>query len=105
MVVSGGADAAAIDSNVLAMRLAREPGLRLRLRVMDSLGPYPIQSVVVRSGLPGRLKSSVRECMLSWQDTAWGRRELSEAGLRGFAPVDDGHYASEHAALEACARR
>ena len=104
LVAGGRADAAAIDSNVLAMRLAGQPGLQSRLRIIDSLGPYPIQPVVVRSGLAGWLKATVRECILSWPETARGREELSAIGLGGFTPVDDDHYAPERAALESCTR-
>lgn len=105
LVTEGRADAAAIDSNVLALRLAAEPTLRVRLRVVDSLGPYPIQPVVVRSDLEDWLKIALRDCILSWPDTARGREELSALGLRRFAPVDEAHYEPERAALEACARR
>lgn len=105
LVADSRADAAAIDSNVLALRLARDPGLRSRLRVIDSLGPYPIQPVVIRSDLGERLKTAIRECVLSWPETARGRAELSALGLRGFTPVDEDHYAPERAALEACTER
>jgi phosphonate transport system substrate-binding protein len=105
LVTEGRADAAAIDSNVLAPRLAAEPALRGRIRVVDSLGPYPIQPVVVRSDLEQWLKIALRDCILSWHTTVRGREELSALGLRGFAPVDEAHYEPERAALEACAKR
>jgi phosphonate transport system substrate-binding protein len=105
LVIEGRADAAAIDSNVLALRLAAEPTLRCRLRVVDSLGPYPIQPVVVRGDLEEWLKIALRDCILSWPDTVRGREELSALGLRGFTPVDEAHYEPERAALAACARR
>lgn len=105
LVAEGRADAAAIDSNVLALRLAVEPGLRSRLRVVASLGPYPIQPIVIRSDLEEWLKTAVRECILSWPDTVQGREKLSAVGLRGFIPVDEAHYAPERAALKACTKR
>ncbi|MBA3490680.1 MAG: PhnD/SsuA/transferrin family substrate-binding protein, partial [Rubrobacteraceae bacterium] len=55
-VVSGEADAAAIDSNVLRIRFQQAPALRKNLRVIDSWGPYPIQPVVVNSTLHQELK-------------------------------------------------
>lgn len=103
LVATGRTEAAVIDSNVLALRLAAEPGLRSRLRVVESLGPYPVQPIAVRSALDHRLKAGAREALLSWPRSAAGRRELSALGLRGFAPVDDAHYAPERAALAACA--
>lgn len=102
LVATGRAEAAVIDSNVLARRLAAEPGLRSRLRVVESLGPYPVQPIAVRSALDNRLKVGARETLLSWPRSATGRRELSALGLRGFAPVDEAHYAPERAALAAC---
>jgi phosphonate transport system substrate-binding protein len=50
-VLSGEADAAAIDSNVLRIRLREVPVLRSKLRVLESWGPFPIQSVVVLSSI------------------------------------------------------
>lgn len=100
LVVSGQAAAAAIDSNVLALRLARDPGLRARLRVIESLGPYPIQPIVVRSHLDPRVKTEIRDCLLSWSSIAAGREELSSLGLKRFSSVDEDHYAPERAAME-----
>jgi phosphonate transport system substrate-binding protein len=105
LVTEGRADAAAVDSNVLALRLAAEPALRGRIRVVESLGPYPIQPVVVRSDLEQWLKIALRDCISSWPNTARGREELSTLGLIGFAPVDETHYEPERAALAACAKR
>ncbi len=42
MICRGEADAAAIDSNVLRIKLKSSPGLRERLRVIESWGPCPI---------------------------------------------------------------
>lgn len=41
------ADAAAIDSHVLLLARRRDPGLAERLRVIESLGPYPAPPVAV----------------------------------------------------------
>lgn len=100
LVAGGAASAAAIDSNVLALHLARNPELRAQLRVVETLGPYPIQPIVVRSCLDEWVKTGVRECLLSWSTTAAGREDLSALGLKRFSPVDEEHYAPERAALE-----
>jgi len=100
LVAGGAASAAAIDSNVLALHLARNPELRAQLRVVETLGPYPIQPIVVRSRLDEWVKTGVRECLLSWSTTAAGREDLSALGLKRFSPVDEEHYAPERAALE-----
>jgi phosphonate transport system substrate-binding protein len=91
-VVVGEADAAAIDSNVLSIRLGEAPELRERLRVIDSWGPYPIQPVVVRSTLPAELKEGLRESLLAADTDPRTRLALSEFGLKGFVPVTDKDY-------------
>jgi phosphonate transport system substrate-binding protein len=104
LVSRGEVDAAAIDSNVLAFRLAREPHLQTRLRVIDSLGPYPIQPLVVRSLLEDRVKQEICECLLSWSNTISDRKELRTLGLQSFVRVTEKHYAPERAAIGSLAR-
>lgn len=58
LVASGGADAAAIDSNVLRMQ---QPSLR----VIDSWGPFPIQPAVIRAALPEETKRLVGDALLT----------------------------------------
>ena len=86
-VVRSEADAAAIDSNVLSIRLGEVPGLRHKLRVIESWGPFPIQPVVVRSTLPAELKERLRASLL-----AVDPRALSEFGCKRFVPVTDEDY-------------
>jgi phosphonate transport system substrate-binding protein len=91
-VVRGEADAAAIDSNVLSMKLREVPDLRERLRVIESWGPYPIQPVVVRSTLPAQLKEGIRTSLLTVNEDPRTRRGLSGFGLKRFVPVTDEDY-------------
>jgi phosphonate transport system substrate-binding protein len=62
LVASGEADAAAIDSNVLRLH-ARDD-----LRVIESWGPFPIQPVVVRSGLDGATKHRIAQALLTMHE-------------------------------------
>jgi phosphonate transport system substrate-binding protein len=89
-VVSGEADAAAIDSNVLSLRLRAVPELREKLRVIESWGPYPVQPIVVRSALPSDLKEGLRESLLRVDPRS--RRLFSEFNLKCFAAVADEDY-------------
>ena len=88
-VVRGEADAAAIDSNVLNMRLKELPELREKVRAIESWGPFPIQRVVVRSALPEELKKRLRASLLRLDP-----RALSEFGLQRFVPVTLEDYRS-----------
>src|SRR5207237_9302884 len=64
MVCSGAADAAAIDSHLLAVALRDRPELVRQLRTIDTLGPSTIQPVVAARRLPRRLKTTLREVFL-----------------------------------------
>jgi phosphonate transport system substrate-binding protein len=92
-IVRGEADAAAIDSNVLSLRLREAPDLRRRLRVIEAWGPFPIQPVVVRSALQPELKERLRASLLAVSADPRTRRAVSGFGLRGFVPVTDEDYA------------
>ncbi len=91
-VVRGEADAAAIDSNVLSIRLREDPSLSERLRVVESWGPFPIQPVVVRSALPRDLREELRACLLMADADPRTRPALSRFGLRRFVPVSEEDY-------------
>jgi phosphonate transport system substrate-binding protein len=86
-VARGEVDAAAIDSNVLALALRRDPRLDGMLRIVETWGPYPVQPVVARATLDAPLRRAVREALLGAGD------RLSAHGLAGFAPVSEQDYA------------
>ena len=100
MVARGEVDAAAIDSNVLGIKLRSAPELRGRLRVIETWGPFPIQPVVLRSGLHPRLKDRLRAALLAIGEDAPAPPALAGFGLQRFAPVTYGHYAPERVALQ-----
>jgi phosphate/phosphite/phosphonate ABC transporter binding protein len=104
-VVGGEADAAAIDSNVLNLRLEEVPELREKLRVIESWGPYPIQPVVVRSALPAELKEGLRSSLLAVHADPRTRRAISEFDLERFVPVTDEDYGGLWASPESGGER
>ena len=65
MVASGKVDGAAIDCHLLAVELAAHPELEERLRIVDTLGPAPIQPVVVRASLSTGLKDEIQGRLLA----------------------------------------
>lgn len=102
MVAGGEVDAAVIDSNALRLRLLSEPGLGRRLRVIESWGPFPIQPVVLRSGLDPKMKERLRAALLTIGTDGRVPPALTTFGLEHFAPVTSEDYADEERALREC---
>jgi len=101
MVCSGEVDAAAIDSQVLAVELRDYPDLRTRLRVIDALGPAGIQPVVAASRLPDDLKAEVRDVLLTMGDDPVANARLAHGFVERFVPVTDENYDDVRAMLVA----
>jgi len=91
-VLDGEADAAAIDSNVLRIRLREVPALSKKLRVIESWGPYPIQPVVVSSALQPELNERLRAAFLAIEHDHHTRLTLKQFGLSHFVTVAQEDY-------------
>jgi phosphonate transport system substrate-binding protein len=91
LVHAGAVDAAAIDSQVLAVERRDHPGLA-DLRIVGSFGPSTIQPVVAASRLPDAWKREVRELLVSLGDDPSARPMLAQGFIERFAAVDDGAY-------------
>ena len=92
LVATGTVDAAAIDSQVLAIELRDHPQLAARLRVIDAFGPSTIQPVVAASRLPEQLKDGVRELLVGLRHDASARSVLEHGFIQGFTAIDDAAY-------------
>jgi phosphonate transport system substrate-binding protein len=92
LVHTGAVDAAAIDSQVLAIELRDHPQLADRLRVVDTFGPSTIQPVVAASRLPDWLKDQAQELLVELGDDPTARPVLDYGVIDHFAPVDDAAY-------------
>jgi phosphonate transport system substrate-binding protein len=92
LVEAGTVDAAAIDSQVLAIELRDHPRLAGRLRVIGSFGPSTIQPVVAASRLPAALQHQVRELLAELADDPTARPLLDHGFIERFARVDDDAY-------------
>jgi len=67
-VGSGLADCAAIDSQVIT-RLSHENPFQLRpIRIVDSIGPFSTQPLVISTRIPEALRQRIREVLLSWKN-------------------------------------
>lgn len=92
LVCEGTVDASAIDSQVLAIELRDQPELAAQLRIIDTLGPAPIQPVVAARQMPERLKAEVRAVLLAMGDDPAARKHLAHGFVERFAPVTDEDY-------------
>jgi phosphonate transport system substrate-binding protein len=92
LVHTGAVDAAAIDSQVLAVELRDHPQLGDHLRVIGSFGPSTIQPVVAASRLPRWLKDLVRELLVELGDDPTARPLLAHGFVDRFRLVDDAAY-------------
>ena len=92
LVAGGAVDAAAIDSQVLAIELRDHPRLADGLRAIGSFGPSTIQPVVASSGLPSRLKDQVRKLLADLTDEPLARPVLDYGLIDRFTAVDDAAY-------------
>jgi phosphonate transport system substrate-binding protein len=91
LVHTGAVDAAAIDSQVLAVEVRDHPDLA-SLRVVGSFGPSTIQPVVAASRLPGRLKEQIRNLLIELGDDPTARTALDHGLIDRFTVIDDGAY-------------
>jgi len=91
-VVQGAADAAAIDSNVLRIQLREVPGLREKLRIIESWGPFPIQPVVVSSALHPELKERLRAAFLATSEDERTQLTLKRFGLSRFVAASQNDF-------------
>src|SRR3712207_24807 len=101
MVCNGEVDAAAIDSQVLAVEVRDYPALKNQLRVIDTLGPAGIQPVVAASRLPDSLKADIRDVLLAMGDDPVARTGLAPGFVERFVTVTDEDYSEVRAMLTA----
>ena len=92
MVASGEVDAAAIDSQVLALEFRDHPELVVQLRVIDELGPSTIQPVVAARHVPVAVREQVRDAFLRMGDDPSARAFLDRGLIARFVPADDATY-------------
>ena len=89
LVATGEADASAIDSNALALKLRDDPALAARLRVVETWGPLPIQPILAAPDTPPADLAGAAQALL---DLDADSPPLAAAGFRGFARVGPDFY-------------
>jgi phosphonate transport system substrate-binding protein len=97
-------DAAAIDSQVLAVELRDHPHLENELRIIDSLGPSTIQPLAATSHLSASLRSDIQSVLaeMHWHEIA--RAQLDRGFIDRFVPAQDSDYDDIREMLEVCER-
>lgn len=95
LVANGEADCAAIDSTVLDMLTARNPAWHLPLRVVGSLGPYPMPPLVVSNRLPPALRLEIQHLLSNAHEdpqmahlfSAWGVSRWTAVNEQTYDPI------------------
>jgi phosphonate transport system substrate-binding protein len=101
MVVDGEADAAAIDSQVLAVEFRDHPELRERLRLIAALGPSTIQPLVASCALPAGTRETVRAILLRMHEDPAMRAALEAGFIERFVAVGPSDYDDIRTMLQA----
>jgi len=102
MVANGEVDASAIDSQVLAVALRDDPGLRTSIRVVAALGPSTIQPVAVSKRLPKDLREGIRGVLLAMGNDTSCRDRLDVGLVERFVAVDSSSYDDIRMMVDAC---
>ncbi len=100
-VLAGTLDAAVVDS-VVRLQRSRSTDHRDRTRdlaVVQRLGPWPVQPLVVGTHVPAEVAAAAVTALLDSNADPAMQRELAGASLSQFVRVDPDHYASVHAAM------
>lgn len=90
-VLDGTIDAAVVDS-VVRIGRARQSSEVAELRLVDRLGPWPVQPLVARSDLDATFVNRIAETLLGANENPVIRTHLRAAALTELVPVADDHY-------------
>jgi phosphonate transport system substrate-binding protein len=102
MVGRGEVDAAAIDSQVLAIELREDGDLAEQVRTVEVLGPSTIQPVAVSRRVPDDLREAIRDVLVTMAaDRAVGER-MGRALVERFVPVGAESYEDIRRMLDVC---
>jgi phosphonate transport system substrate-binding protein len=92
MVCSGAVDAAAIDSQLLAVEIQNRPAIATKLRIIEALGPSPGLPIVAARRLPETLKSGLRAALIQMDKDPEARQQLARGCIERLVPMTDANY-------------
>lgn len=102
MVYQRQIDAAAIDSQVLAVELRHRPHLIEQLRIIDTFGPSTIQPLTISTHLPQNLKQDIQAILCNLHTDPAARKILDMGLIDYFVAVGDADYDDIRGMLTAC---
>ena len=88
-VLDGEVDGSAIDSQVLAVEVLRNPYFAGEFRVIAILGPSTIPSVVATAGVPKDVQARLCDALCELGRDPVSRNVLASGLIRRFTPIDD----------------
>jgi phosphonate transport system substrate-binding protein len=91
-LLDGRIDAACLDSTIRWLR-RDDPAWSGVLRLVEALGPHPIQPVVVHSAMPPAERSRLVDRLIGLTRSPPARAMLASLGCVGFGAVDPADYA------------
>jgi phosphonate transport system substrate-binding protein len=92
MVGEGEVEAAAIDTQVLAIERREHREVTQRIRVIDRLGPYPVQPVAASTRLEPSIRAELRSVFADLHTHPGVREALTFGLVDRFVPVTDADY-------------
>lgn len=101
LVASGTVDGGAVKDLVLERMGKDDPGLRKRLRILETSSPFPENALVVNRTLDEKLASRLRKILLTCEGTKRGKSALAALGADHFIPTAHGDYRTMEAMAKA----
>ncbi|NNE74349.1 MAG: PhnD/SsuA/transferrin family substrate-binding protein [Acidimicrobiales bacterium] len=90
-VAAGEIDAAVVDS-VVRIGRSRHDDTVAALRIVDRLGPWPVQPLVVRSDMDDHVRARVQRALLDANADPAVQRQLERSALTELVAVGPDHY-------------
>jgi len=101
-VLEDRADCGAVDSNVLRRCMREDASIERELRVLETWGPFPIQPIVVRTGLDRDLRHELASNLLRMHETERWQRALAMHGVRRLVTISEGDLENERRVFQRC---
>jgi ABC-type phosphate/phosphonate transport system substrate-binding protein len=92
LVLNNIADMAAIDSNTLQLHFKEHPEDENELHTLTTLGPWPIQPIIVNARLSADVKSKIANALRHVMDHPEYGVQFEKFGVKGFEEVDSSFY-------------